>query len=67
MMFFEDGSPIKDIRKALRQQEDEKVVSRPAAAQQADGADDAEGAETPSTFARRGVERRAPSASRTSR
>jgi hypothetical protein len=49
-MFFEDGSPNKDIhdalreaqrvRKQLREEEDERIASRPAAEQQTDGPDD---------------------------
>lgn len=62
MLFFEDGSPNKDIsdalreaervRKAIRQREDEEAASRQAAARQADGA------EKLSPFARRGMDRR---------
>jgi hypothetical protein len=62
MLFFEDGSPNKDIhealrnavrlRKALRKQEDEQAADRAAAAQQAGDAEEG------NVSGRRGVDRR---------
>ena len=62
MVFFEDGSPNKDIhnalreaervRKAMREEEAEKMTRRAASAEQTDDGDDV------SAFAQRGVKRR---------
>jgi hypothetical protein len=74
MLFFEEGSPVKDIqnairaaeraRKALRHQEEEEFAARAAAsAQAAKQVEEAE-AERVTTYARRGFDRRGPSAGR---
>ena len=62
MVFFEDGSPNKDIhdalreaervRKALREEEAERIASRAESVEQTESGD------RPSTFARRGIQRR---------
>jgi hypothetical protein len=69
MLFFEEGSPNKDIhdalrraegmRKAIRQREDEQFASRAADSEQATG-----DAEEVSGSGRRGPDRRTPSAGR---
>jgi hypothetical protein len=75
MVFFIEGSPNKDVqaalreaervRKLLRQEEFEKVMSRSAAAAEAADHDGEEGEAAP-TVSRR-VERRAPTAGRGTR
>jgi hypothetical protein len=74
MVFFEDGSPNKDIdealreaqrvRKILRDEELEKAASRAKPAEQAEQTDDAD---TVPAVSRRHIERRAPSAGRARR
>jgi hypothetical protein len=73
MLFFEDGSPIKDIhdalraaeraRKVLRQHEEEEFAARAAASAQAAKAQ-TEDVEDVTPFTRRGFDRRGPSAGR---
>ena len=68
MVFFEDGSPNKDIhaalreaervRKILREEEFEKIASRAPAADETDGAD------TVPAVSRRQMDRRSRSAGR---
>ena len=68
MVFFEDGSPNKDIhqalcdaervRKAIREAETVKAASRAQSAEQTDGGDKL------SAFARRGISRRSVSPGR---
>ena len=68
MLFFENGSPNKDIhdalraaervRKALREEEAAKIANHAASAEQTDGT------ERVSAFARRGIDRRVHSAGR---
>jgi hypothetical protein len=68
MIFFEDGSPNKDVheslreaqrvRKALREEEIEKAASRATRVEQPDGAD------TGPSISRRQIDRRASSAGR---
>ena len=70
MLFFEDGSPNKDIhdalraaermRKARREEEAAKIAIPAASAEQIDGA------ERLSTFARGGIDRRVLTADRAS-
>ena len=71
VVFFEDGSPNRDIhdalreaervRKALREEESEKIASRAESAEETDGGDRV------SPFARRGTSRRTLSPGRTRR
>jgi hypothetical protein len=77
MVFFEDGSPNKDVhealreaqrvRKALREEEIEKAASRQTRVEQADGADaeQLDGADTVPAISRRQIDRRASSTGRT--
>ena len=79
MVFFEDGSPNKDIhealreaqrvRKTLREEEIEKAASRATRVEQPDGTDTepSDGADTVRSISRRQIDRRAPSAGRAKR
>jgi hypothetical protein len=79
MVFFEDGSPNKDVhealreaqrvRKILREEETEKVAIRATRVEQADGADaeQPDGADIVPAILRRQIDRRASSAGRAKR
>ena len=79
MLFFEDGSPNKDVhealreaqrvRKILREEEIEKVASRMTRVEQPGGADaeQLDDADTVPAISRRQMDRRAPSAGRARR
>ena len=76
MLFFEDGSPNKDVhealreaqrvRKILREEEFEKVASRATRVEQPDGADaeQPDGADIVPSISRRHMDRRASPAGR---
>jgi predicted nucleic acid-binding Zn-ribbon protein len=76
MLFFEDGSPNRDVhealreaqrvRKILREEEFEKVASRVTRVEQPDGADaeQPDGPDAVPSISRRKIDRRAPSAGR---
>jgi hypothetical protein len=79
MVFFEDGSPNKDVhealreaqrvRKILREEETEKVAIRATRVEQADGADaeQPDGADIVPAISRCQIDRRASSAGRAKR